>query len=399
MTRPGFARKGYERATHEGDGHGVNMRTGTKKWVLTAVVAAVCIPLLYSIDHLVFTTRLAVSLQRLSSGAEEGSLDCVESKVSRRHGSQDLEALVYRPGKSPARSAVVIAAGISELGCYHPRLVALSRTLADKGLLVITPDIREFREFRITADPVDQIIFWYGESRRLPGSEEVRKVGLAGISFSATLALIAAARPEIRNDVGFLVGIGAYYDLARCARGWFAADPHATPKNYYPTRFYAKWIVMRAALDMVGSKSDRDFLTHVLDCLLLQKDIPTPPPGFSAEGARWYALATMNENQTDGELAARIEKHLAAGLYASLDPSSAVEQLRCPAFFIHGAHDDLIPPQESMDLHRNIPGSRLLISPFLTHTHPTDRRLSFLQKARAAADSAVFCFHLSRAIR
>jgi len=59
----------------------------------------------------------------------------------------------------------------------------------------------------------------------------------------------------------------------------------------------------------------------------------------------------------------------------------------------------LIPPEESMELHRRVSRSYLLISPFLTHTHPTDKPLSLGQKGKAALDTIVFSYHLSKVIR
>ena len=187
---------------------------------------------------------------------------------------------------------------------------------------------------------------------------------------------------------------------------WLAAPGAGSPptpqpcrRSYYPTRFYAKWIVMRSALEMVASEKDRLFLRKVLDKLLRKKEALPADPGLTAEGARWYALALMRENRTDAELVAKIEQHLTLRIYPQLNPDDAVNHLRCPAFLIHGAYDDLIPPEESMELHRRLSRSYLLISPFLTHTHPTDKQLSLGQKARAALDMAVFCYQLSRAIR
>ena len=372
---------------------------GIRKWILAGVLLVVCLLLVNPVSHIIFAARIGLSLRHLASGTAEQDLSIKQAKIRRQFGTQSLEALTYRPAKLSARSAIVIVAGLSELGCYHPRLIALSKILADKGLFVITPDIREFRDFQITAQPISQILFWYQEVPHLEGGERIQKTGLAGISFSATLALMTAAKPEIRDHVGFFVGIGPYYNLARCTRGWFAADPAAVPKNYYPTRFYAKWIVMRAALEMVNSEKDRVFLHDVIDKLLLQKEVPPAEPNLTEEGLRWYRLAIMKENQTDAELADRIERHLTRQIYPQLNPADAVLQLRCRAFFVHGAYDDLIPPEESAELHRRIPRSSLLVSPFLTHTHPTDKRLSPGQKARAGLEMMVFCYHLSRAIR
>ena len=372
---------------------------GMQKWIVTAGVLAVCLLLIRPAGHMIFAVRIGLSLQKLAAGTADQNPPVKEATIHRRFGAQNIKALSYRPAKSSAKSALILVPGISELGCYHPRLITLSKILAGAGIFVVTPDIREFRSFEITAEPVGQILFWLRETSALEGGEKIQKTGLAGISFSATLAMIAAAKPEVRDNIGFFVGIGAYSDLGRCTQGWFATDPSIVPNNYYPTRFYAKWIVMRAALDMLDSEKDRLFLRGVIDSLLLQKPVPSPPPDLTPEGARWYNLAIMQENRTDAELVEEIEQHLTLRIYPQLDPSDAVINLRCPVFLIHGAYDDLVPPEESMELHRRISRSYLLVSPFLTHTHPTDRRLTTWQKARAALDTTVFCYHLSRAIQ
>ena len=401
MARPNYTRKdyGYFIARLSLVRLGMALRPGMRKWAWVGALLVICSLLVNPMSHILFALRIGLSLQKLASGAPEQNTGVLEARIHRQAGTQNYDALTYRRAKSPATKAIVLVAGLSELGCYHPRLVALSKILAGNGLFVITPDIREFRDFQITAEPIDQILFWYKEASKLEGGETIQKTGLAGVSFSATLALMAAAKPEIRDHVGFFVGIGPYANLARCTRGWFAADPAAVPKSYYPTRFYAKWIVMRSALEMVASEKDRLFLRKVLDKLLRQKEALPADPGLTAEGARWYALAVMSENQTDAELVVKIEQYLTLRIYPQLNPDDAVNHLRCPAFLIHGAYDDLIPPEESMELHRRLSHAYLLISPFLTHTHPTDKQLSLGQKARAAMDIIVFSYHLSRAIR
>jgi pimeloyl-ACP methyl ester carboxylesterase len=369
------------------------------KWGLVAGLLAAGLLLWDPLSHMVFSVRLALSMQKLASGASVQGLAVKESKIRRQSGAQSYEALIYRPAKTSAKSAVVLVAGISELGCYHPRLVALSRLLADKGLLVITPDIQAFRDFQISAKPIDQILFWHSQAAKLEETEKIQKVGLAGVSYSGTLTLIAAARPEIRDRVGFVLGIGSYCNLVRCARDWFAAGTAIEGNGYYPTRFYAKWVVMLAALDMVAASGDRTFLHGVFDTLLLQQKAPPAASDLTPEGLRWYRLATMPAGGSDPELAQKIEDYLVSCMYTQLDPKDAIGRLRCPVFLIHGAYDDLIPPGESLELHREIPHSRLLISPFLTHTHPTDSPLSLKQKTRAILETLAFCYQFSRAIK
>jgi pimeloyl-ACP methyl ester carboxylesterase len=154
---------------------------------------------------------------------------------------------------------------------------------------------------------------------------------------------------------------------------------------------------MLAALDMIAPESDRLSLQTVLQNLLLQKKVPPARGDLSPEGARWYRLATMHEDQSDANLAKRIEDGLAPALFMRLDPMQQLKHIRCPVFLIHGEYDDLIPPQESQELQRNIPGSRLLMLPFLTHTHPVDKPLSGRRQMESVLAALRFGYQFSQA--
>jgi len=368
----------------------------SRRTILIVLTAATVLLLLRDpLRHALFAFRFAASLKALSVGHSGHPTDVKEASVRRQVGNREYEALVYHPAQRQAATAIVLVAGLSELGCYHPRLVALSRSLAAQGLMIVTPDVREFREFRISARPIDQILFWYRQVPQLPGGANVEKTGLAGISYSGTIALIAAARPEIRDTVSFIVAVGPYSNLLRCARNWFAATPGLASSEYYPTRFYAKWIIMLAALDMVRDEKERQFLQKVLENLLLQKTVPQPGP-LTAQGKRWYELAVMAENRSDEVLSRQIEQHLVSNMYSELDPMEVLGRIKPPVYLIHGAYDDLIPPQESLDLHRQLSDSHLLITPFLSHTHPTDIPMPLRQKIKAAFEALAFCYEFSQ---
>jgi dienelactone hydrolase len=370
-----------------------------QKWLILAALFALALFFYRDATEAILAVRLMLGIQRVASGDTGQNLAVQESRIRRSDGTRTLEALIYRPARGTPRAGIVLVPGVSELGCFHPRLQALSRNLASAGFLVLTPDIVAFRQFEIPPAAMDEIAFWFGRLETLDGAPASLRSGLAGISFSATLALITAARKELRDKVAFVFGIGAYDDPLRCSQAWFAAGPE--PREYFPTRFYAKWVVMLAALDMIRDAKDREFLDSVLRALLLQKAPPPEQAGMTAEGRRWYRLAVMSAGDTDVELSHAIEGKVTPRLYAPITPDRAAAEVRCPVFLVHGAHDDLIPPSESVRLRERIGTARasLLISPFLTHTHPFDRKMGWKDTASAVIDTFVFLRGFARAIR
>lgn len=370
-----------------------------RRWIIAAITTAVVLAAYIPLTNLILAIRLMSALKSLASGTTGQDLPVLMEKVSRQFGGESVEALIYRSQRFQPRRAVVLVPGISELGCYHPRLMALSRSLADKGFLVLTPDIRMFRRFEMSPEAMDEIQFWFEQAQALGVSSKVRQVGLAGISFSGTLAIITAARPQIRDRVAWVLAIGPYDDPLRCSRAWLSAGPVTVGPGYYPTRFYGKWIIMIAGLDLLPSERERGFLHTVLVDLLLQRPAPPPEPQMTLEGARWYRLALMREDQEDPELAHRIDTYLAPRLYSQITPDRAASEIRCPVFLVHGAQDDLISPEESRLLHQQIRAkSYLLISPFLTHTHPNEKPIAFREKAGALLDSFCFFYNFARVL-
>ena len=155
---------------------------------------------------------------------------------------------------------------------------------------------------------------------------------------------------------------------------------------------------MLEALDSLPLEQDRKALQEVLRTLLLKGTVPLTELKLSPEGQRWFRLATMREDESDPELVTAIEAHLSSLCY-NLSPNQSLEQLRCRVFLVHGATDDLIPPEESRALNVRLKNSHLLISPFLTHTHPSQSRMSWRQKAGAFWNMLAFFYSFASVAR
>jgi pimeloyl-ACP methyl ester carboxylesterase len=368
-----------------------------RNWLIFAALCLSATAAYEPLTRLITTARLLRAVRQVASGEIGKDAAVLEEKIVRRMGATDQEALVYRPSGSAPAGAVVLVAGVSELGCYHPRLLSLSRALARAGFLVLCPDIKMFRDFRIYPPPLDEISLWLKEVRSVKGGQRLRHVGLAGISFSGTLSLIAAARPQNRDLAAYVLGIGSFDDLTHCSDFWFGAGPVTVGPGYYPTRFYAKWVIMLAALDLLPAAGDREYLGTVLRSLLVQKGVPPPPESLTDQGRRWHRLALMREDETDMDLSRQIEQHVASYFYPALSTAQPAAEIHCPVFLAHGAYDDLIPAEESRRLQEKIVQAKsyLLISPFLTHTHPWQKPLGWWTKAGAFLDLLGFFYRLT----
>jgi len=371
-----------------------------RRRALAAILLVAAGALYVPAANFIFATRMAAAIRRLASGDDGRALAVTQATIRRRFGDRELAALVYGPEDAVPDRAVLLVAGVSELGCRHPRLVALARTLADKGFAVLSPDIESFRRFEVSPEVIEEIAFWYRELPHASEAPRLRRSGIIGISFSGTLALMTAARPDIRDSVDFVVAVGPYDDLARLGRGWLAAGPATVPEGRYPTRCYGKWLLMISALDMIEDPNERRFFADALRRLLVEGKAPPAPADLSAAGSRWYRLAVMRETESDPELEHAIQEHLEP-LCRRMSPEGARDRLRSPVFLAHGAFDDLIPPAESRALAARLRPDEvhLLVTPFLTHTHPLEQPLTLGEKARGVRDLVAFLYALGRAAR
>ncbi len=126
-----------------------------------------------------------------------------------------LKFRVYFPQDVDHPGGVVLLHGIHQLGIEDPRLIGLARAMAASGIAIMTPQIQDLTEYRVTPESIDVI----GTSAAVFSVKLGEpKVGLIGMSFAGGLSLLAANKPEFANHIGFVLAVGAHDDMARVAR-------------------------------------------------------------------------------------------------------------------------------------------------------------------------------------
>jgi dienelactone hydrolase len=317
-------------------------------------------------------------LQQLSQGvpaqqvSQPSDRDLAVEETSIPTGSGPVRARLYRRAGDRPGPGVVVAHGVHFRGIDEPRLVAFSRALARSGLVVLTPELADLADYRITPDSADRIadsVRWFAS--RSDWIENDR-VGLLGFSFAGGLSLVAAGEPEVGKRLTWVASVGGHHDLSRVLR-FFVENRVDTPRGLAPKQAheYGPVVLVYEELDRLAPEADRELLRDALRSWLHED---------RAEARALAARATSKEAQ---RLFARVESHrldeLAADLEAlireradaleRLSPRGKLARIPCPVYLLHGSGDTVIPASETdwADLELGAREHRALVSPLLEH--------------------------------
>jgi dienelactone hydrolase len=283
-----------------------------------------------------------------------------------------VRARVYRPGARLAGPGVVVAHGVHHRGIDEPRLVAFSRALAESGLAILTPELEDLADYRITGRAAEQLA---GAVRHFASrSDLVRggRVGLLGFSFAGGLSLLAAGDPNIDRELAWVASVGGHHDLARVLR-FFAENRVETPKGVAPKQAheYGAVVLLYGHLDRFVPEQDRALMRSALGAWL-REDRPTARAlaarRVTAEGERLFELI---ESHRLADLHVALEPLISeyAAELDRLSPRGKLHLIRSPVYLLHGAGDSVIPASETewADLELGPQRHRALVSPLLEH--------------------------------
>lgn len=118
---------------------------------------------------------------------------------------------LYRPSSGGRHSAVLLFLGVNPAGRNDKRVVNLAESLTKSGMIVMIPWSQSMTEYRIDPKETDNLVSAY---KYLLDSAYVdeKRVGIAGFCVGASLSAVAAANPEIRDNVKFINFFGGYFD-------------------------------------------------------------------------------------------------------------------------------------------------------------------------------------------
>lgn len=288
---------------------------------------------------------------------------------------------LYIPLDAPRCGGVVLLHGIHQSGIDDPRFVNFSRALAATGAEVMTPQLTDLADYRVTIHTSDEIGY---SAEFLSTLMHKHQVGVVGFSFAGGLALLAAANPRHGAKMGFLVTVGAHDDLARVARflaTGFAEMPDASTTTLQAHE-YSALVVAYSHVEDFFSAADTTRAREALKLWLsaLPDQSKDTAKRLTPEGQVRFDQLLYHREQVTELLLKSAEAH--ANEMAAVSPSGHLQNLAVPVYLLHAAADNVIPPSEALWLSHEIPKKAIrevLISPAIIHADVAEKT-SILQK-------------------
>ncbi|WP_049753484.1 alpha/beta fold hydrolase [Alkalilimnicola ehrlichii MLHE-1] len=261
---------------------------------------------------------------------------------------------LYTPGDE-VRSNLVLVHGFTEAGRRDPRLVQFAKTLSRAGFRVLAPEVETLTRMDVSPENIRDVV---DAAHWLDARDDGEGVGVAAMSFSVATAVLAALEEDGRPHIGWIVGVGGYYDLVETltyvTTGYFTEDGE---RRYQIPRVEGRWVVLLTQLDRVPDADDRRLLDRIARERLADPEAETGPLAerLSPPGRAVYALLTNRDPDRVPDLLAALPDGVRDEIKALNLANRDLSRLQAYLLLVHGRDDDVIPWTQSQALKQAAP--------------------------------------------
>lgn len=302
-------------------------------------------------------------------------------RITTTYGTPPDRLEVYLPADARAdrsRAAVVLSLGIHPLPLDHPDVVRVAGAIARLGVVVGVPESTALRETRVTAEEPGRLADAFLVVSALPEVDATR-VGLAGFSAGASVALVAAADARIADRVAYVSAFGAYADaetlLVDVATR--TSEIHGVVAPWHPEVGIRRDV---AALMMgaIEPSPERDRLAALLAPVV---DVETTPQGpdeavlatLTDPDVRAAYLLFSSSTRPEGRAAIAGATDAVRGPLDAISPLAVAPSIRGRVFLLHGEADTSIAVSHARLIAEALPEgalARLTIFRLFQHVQP-----------------------------
>ena len=290
---------------------------------------------------------------------------------------------LYLPAGDGPHPGMVVCLGVVPIGIDHPQVPRLGRALARAGFATLLYWSPAMRDLRLDPDDAEGIAMAYRWLIDQPMLDPARS-GLLGTCVGGTFALLAAARPSIRDRVAFVMAWAPFASMQTLARDISTATVDADGAL---VPWAVDQLTRKVFVRSLTSSLDKDEAARLRASCASRCDQGDPGP-LSQAGRSIYPLLTA----LDVHAAELILEHLPAEVLEPLEAMSPIGHLadiHAPLVILaHDRDDTVIPVGESRRLVAALsgrPGVRYTEFAMFKHLDPTKVRLPPLALARELA--------------
>jgi dienelactone hydrolase len=291
-----------------------------------------------------------------------------------------LRARLYRPVGASDRTMLLVP-GVHASGVDEPRLVQFAKDLASVRHTVLTAELTDLTQYRITprtTDMIEDAAWWLSGQHDLAPDG---RIGMMGISFAGGLSIVAAARAPLRDRVAFVMSFGGHGDLPRTLR--YLCTGIQPDGSIFPPHDYGVVIILLSVADEVVPRDQvaplRNVILTYLDASRLDLfDKNASWNTFQRARAMTETLPeparTLMRYVNDRDvthLGPILLPHVTKlGDDRTLSPASEARP-SAPVYLLHGTGDNVIPAIESSLLAQTLRSRGVsvhqLATPLITH--------------------------------
>ena len=319
--------------------------------------AAVLISLVLEVPLL---TRVATQMTG-DPRIESLEIDGVPVELTRPRRGGPWPAWVFVTGAHPERR-------------NEPVVQRLARALARSGYVCLVPDLPGLGEGQVTQRTLDAAVAVI-ESAASRNDVRDGRVALCGASTGASIALLAAARPELAGRISTVAAVTPYADLEQIvALATTRVYPGQGGSELHDVTALLRRSVARSLCAALSGGEERDRLLALLSDE--SEDIDPLEPFIELDGSDLSAPAKAAVAVLANRDPARFRELYAAlptdvqSLVRSLSPLACAGRARVPVELIVPPTDIYFPMGEATSLARSLPNARLTVTGTLDHTRP-----------------------------
>jgi len=306
---------------------------------------------------------------------------------------------VIRPARRPPWPALVFMNGATPEGRDHPTVRSLGLAMARAGFVTYVPDLAGVARGELSPGTLAESSA-VAEFAAGSGTTAGGRVGVAGVSVGATLALLAAADPRLQQRISVVACVAPFGDLAevmRLATTGTYRDGERLARHMPPP--YLRVGLARSLAAMLPGTPATEALCRDLRALVIDSDsaVELPVRSFRAAGhdaESVFALLANTDPARFDVLYDALPSDVQAAV-VSLSPVRVAELLRAPVEIATAPNDAYFPLSQARALAAASTCVRLTITSLLAHATPRFsaaylaelRRLDafFVRALRAAA--------------